>query len=160
MANFKDLTDQRFGRLVVIKQNGTDKWSNAIWICLCDCGKTVEILARYIKRRGDVKYAKSCGCLRREVKDLMISQRFGRLVVIKQNENDKWGKTSWLCLCDCGKTVGVLPRSLRSGSTKSCGCLRRELNWQDIDKNTDFAFTATQLRGMKLDAVYKEDLKV
>lgn len=33
----------------------------------------------------------------------------------------------WLCQCDCGNEVTVSGNRLRSGNTKSCGCLRREL---------------------------------
>lgn len=31
------------------------------------------------------------------------------------------------CRCECGAEVSVLGRSLRSGNTKSCGCLSREV---------------------------------
>lgn len=29
----------------------------------------------------------------------------------------------WLCLCDCGKFTVVISNALRSGNTRSCGCL-------------------------------------
>jgi len=32
----------------------------------------------------------------------------------------------WLCQCDCGNEVTVSGNNLRSGNTKSCGCLLRE----------------------------------
>lgn len=34
--------------------------------------------------------------------------------------NNKW---RWRCLCDCGKEAYILAYSLKSGGTKSCGCL-------------------------------------
>ncbi|HNA61994.1 MAG TPA: hypothetical protein PKW79_02840 [Rhabdochlamydiaceae bacterium] len=49
--------------------------------------------------------------------------KFGKLVVIKRVENI--GKQSgWLCQCVCGKKKVVRYHSLKSGVTKSCGCLR------------------------------------
>lgn len=57
----------------------------------------------------------------------LTGRRFERLVVLK--EADKRGPQNqiyWLCLCDCGKQVEVNGGSLRSGSTKSCGCYKIE----------------------------------
>lgn len=52
---------------------------------------------------------------------------FGRLTVIREGERQQGGRTrGWLCRCSCGKTITVRQRSLRSGKTKSCGCLQRE----------------------------------
>lgn len=34
----------------------------------------------------------------------------------------------WECLCICGETIVTSGSSLRNGSTKSCGCLKREGN--------------------------------
>jgi len=48
-------------------------------------------------------------------------QRFGRLVALEYIGNRKW-----LCECDCGNTTEVGSYSLRSGMTKSCGCIRSE----------------------------------
>jgi hypothetical protein len=59
--NFIDLTGERFGKLVVIKDTGRRKSRRPIWECLCDCGTTFEALAKYI-RNGDTK---SCGCYNR-----------------------------------------------------------------------------------------------
>lgn len=56
---FKDLTGQRFGRLVVVEEAGRSIDRQALWRCRCDCGG--ESVARSGKlRRGSVK---SCGCL-------------------------------------------------------------------------------------------------
>lgn len=49
-----------------------------------------------------------CGC------------RFGRLTV------EKLLAGSWYCRCDCGNFVAVRIGNLRSGNTRSCGCLQRK----------------------------------
>jgi len=52
-------------------------------------------------------------------------QRFGRLVVqapAGSKDTYRW----WQCRCDCGGLAVVRSRSLRTGRTRSCGCLRRE----------------------------------
>lgn len=62
MAPLKDLTGQRFGRLVVIERAGSDKHRRATWRCQCDCGKVrVFYSCNLINGR-----AKSCGCLKNE----------------------------------------------------------------------------------------------
>lgn len=54
-------------------------------------------------------------------------QRFGKLLVIERSSNSKTGKAIWKCRCDCGNEKDILADSLRRGTTKSCGCLQREL---------------------------------
>ena len=62
----------------------------------------------------------------------LTGQTINRLVVIREAGRDKGGNVLWLCRClgnngdDCGKEVVVSGDSLRSGHTKSCGCLQRE----------------------------------
>ena len=54
------------------------------------------------------------------------NQRFGRLVVIRPKKRPG-AKMKWECRCDCSTVVHVLGESLRSGATRSCGCLRIEV---------------------------------
>lgn len=56
-------------------------------------------------------------------KNDLIGKRFGKLVIVERTENDRWGKTMYVCQCDCGRKKVVAWRSLRDGNTKSCGCL-------------------------------------
>jgi hypothetical protein len=53
-------------------------------------------------------------------------QRFGRLVVLKKIGGGSGKNSEWLCRCDCGKQKSADSKSLRTGLTQSCGCLRRE----------------------------------
>jgi len=52
--------------------------------------------------------------------------RYGRLIVTKEAGRARWGNVLWRCVCDCGNMVVIRGSSLRSGNTKSCGCLRQE----------------------------------
>jgi hypothetical protein len=54
----------------------------------------------------------------------LTGQRFGKLVEIKRTENNKSGAVMWLCQCDCGNEKITSSGSLRSGGTKSCGCIQ------------------------------------
>lgn len=60
----------------------------------------------------------------------LSGKRFGKLQVIKLGEYylDGCGckRRKWLCKCDCGNTKMALSSELRSGKTKSCGCLKHE----------------------------------
>ena len=61
-----------------------------------------------------------------KVKDL-TGERFGRLVVIRLEGKRKNGESMWLCQCDCGNTATCISSNLSRGTSKSCGCLAREL---------------------------------
>lgn len=52
----------------------------------------------------------------------LVGCRFGRLVVINEATPIKRHRR-WNCRCDCGTVVTVYQTCLRSGNTKSCGCL-------------------------------------
>ena len=52
--------------------------------------------------------------------------RFGRLVVQELHSSDRNHNKRWVCLCDCGQTKVVLGDKLKTGNTKSCGCLQTE----------------------------------
>jgi len=57
----------------------------------------------------------------------LIGKIFGRLKVVDQINNDKFGHSRWLCLCNCGKIKIIAGRYLKSGDIKSCGCINKEL---------------------------------
>lgn len=59
MPAFVDLTNKRFGLLLVIKQDGRSPTNQIMWDCICDCGQHKTI------RGGDLRKEKSrsCGCL-------------------------------------------------------------------------------------------------
>lgn len=52
-----------------------------------------------------------------------VGDRYNMLVVIDEAEKSARGELKYLCICDCGKESIVFGLNLRSGSTKSCGCL-------------------------------------
>ena len=54
----------------------------------------------------------------------LSGQRFGRLVALEAIRKN--GIVYWKCLCDCGGTTTTTCAKLKSGHTKSCGCLQRE----------------------------------
>lgn len=58
----------------------------------------------------------------------LTGQRFTRLVVIERVAPDVLHThTRYRVRCDCGQERIVGPWSLKSGNSRSCGCLRREL---------------------------------
>ena len=60
MSKVIDLTGQRFGRLTVIERQGSNTVGRAVWLCKCDCGKSIVVLGKNL-RNGSIV---SCGCLR------------------------------------------------------------------------------------------------
>lgn len=65
----------------------------------------------------------------------MIGRRFGRLLVLRElfGGNER----AFLCVCDCGKEQAVLGENLRSGHSKSCGCLKIESAVSRHEKNRE-----------------------
>lgn len=61
---YKDLTGQRFGRLLVLSLVDSPAGADipTKWRCLCDCGNIVEIRGYNLKSGG----SGSCGCLQKE----------------------------------------------------------------------------------------------
>jgi hypothetical protein len=112
-----DLAGQRFGRLVALRACGRRKDGRMRWLCICDCGRALEVGGDCL-RDG---HTRSCGCLR--FIDI-AGLRFGRLTPVKLVGKNRLGGL-WNCLCDCGAESVVACSTLRSGTTKSCGCLRR-----------------------------------
>ena len=57
---------------------------------------------------------------------VLTGERVGRLIIEGRAPN-KGRDVCWRCHCDCGADVVVRGQDLRSGNTKSCGCLVHEV---------------------------------
>jgi hypothetical protein len=66
MSAFRDIANQRFGRLTAIAAVEKDRLGAWCWQCQCDCGQTVIVNGNSL-RRG---LTRSCGCQKREVTGL------------------------------------------------------------------------------------------
>lgn len=62
MPNAIDITGLKFGRLTAIHVTDKRYDGGRVWLCVCDCGNTVEVSAKLLKRGNN----KSCGCYKRD----------------------------------------------------------------------------------------------
>lgn len=69
-------------------------------------------------------------------KDL-TGKQYGRLKALKVSGKDNQGKYKWLCKCNCGNTTTVTSSYLQYGSTRSCGCLKQELESKHLRDEYD-----------------------
>ena len=158
----KNLTGQRFRKLVVLEMTYEQGKRGVRAKCHCDCGKDVIILASNLKSGN----TSTCGCgasrktdyaekklqriqrqtstrisnrkRRDENNGSIVGLRFGRLVVQDSAGRDLRGKDRlYRCICDCGSTCIVRSSSLMRGDTTSCGCKAKEVAKQMRYKNGD-----------------------
>ena len=75
----------------------------------------------------------------------LTGQNFGKLFVIKFLKRSKFSprdyRDYYLCKCTCGQQTITIGSNLRKGTTKSCGCLKRE---QGIKLNTTHNMSKTR----------------
>lgn len=141
---YKDYTNQKIGRLLVLNRNmeRSDK-KHTYWNCLCDCGNLCV-------KRSDTFVSvpvPSCGCYKKEHTSeqwaaKLEGQRFGKLVVVRKVEHNEL-RSLWECKCDCGNICYLPSRYLLAMNVKSCGCETRskgELELRQIltEKNIKF----------------------
>lgn len=99
----------------------------------------------------------------------LLGKAFGRLTVLSEAvRGTEYGQRRLLCLCSCGREKVVPYGSLVSGSSRSCGCLRREVQkgrvrtrkGRELLKANKLACKASQLTEKKprsLRSVCKEE---
>ena len=69
MSAKKDLTGQKFGRLLVLYEDPQrSKAGKVKWVCLCDCGKKSSVIGSCLTRGT----TQSCGCLHSEISGQII----------------------------------------------------------------------------------------
>lgn len=127
MGKVEDLTNRKFGKLLVLKDTKTkNKHRAEIWKCKCDCGNIVLKSSEYLKttKRPYCGKCKLDKVRSYNFKDL-TNQKFNNLLVLELYSTDK--STIWKCQCDCGNITYVAGGHLKDGHTKSCGCLKGEI---------------------------------
>lgn len=85
----------------------------------------------------------------------LIGQTFGRLNVIEEyHQRAKNGARLWMCICSCGRNipVEVTTDRLKSGKTRSCGCLQSERAAESNRKRAKWRATD---RGTRLHRIWK-----
>lgn len=56
----------------------------------------------------------------------LTGQKFNRLTVLGLGERNSSGQMQWKCKCECGNIAYATTTYLKTGHTKSCGCLKKE----------------------------------
>lgn len=129
-----ELLNKKFGLLTVIEQvprPADRKTQGKYYRCKCDCGNEKIVDKKGLTSGG----VQSCGCLRAKRVSEAITiditgQKFNKLTVLEKinySETPDKSEAMWLCQCDCGNLTRVRGSALRSGKTKSCGCLQKEV---------------------------------
>lgn len=135
----KDLAGMRFGRLVVIRKEDLKNKRRTYWLCKCDCGNETVVEESHLKSG----HTKSCGCYHKErLKEKSMDlrgHRYGRVTVLEPAIREDGAEGYWNCRCDCGNHFVSYKENLRSGMTRSCGCLQKETRKENMKKAIHFA---------------------
>lgn len=147
MAKPKDITGQRYERLLAVRINEEEtKRRNSkskIWECLCDCGNTTFISV------GNWGKTQSCGCAHIHESKIKIGDKYNSLTVVSKGEDkiekDKSAnkgyniRKTWNCQCECGNYKPNVPEKyLLGGNVKSCGCITRPNKNKSILENLKY----------------------
>ena len=66
----------------------------------------------------------------------LTGQKFGKLTALYRGEKAERGRSvKWYCPCDCGNYCWIGSNALRTGNSKSCGCLKKETSAKSGRKN-------------------------
>lgn len=141
-----DLIGMEFGLLTVIERSenriytykGKEK-QRSQWKCKCTCGNEIIAVGNQLTA-GDVK---SCGCLHSFnaqfhtgiCDESIIGKKINNLTVLERDFSflGEKARSRYRCICDCGSYCIKSGPMLRSGRSKSCGCLLKK-NYKNFKK--------------------------
>jgi hypothetical protein len=83
--NVKEMSGQRFGRLLVLSYEGSNKFRQSLWKCKCDCGEYV-VLPR---TRLVSKNTTSCGCANKDAVSLPFGIASSNKILSRYKQNAK-----------------------------------------------------------------------
>lgn len=121
----QDLSGNIYGHWKVIER---DRYKDRYWICQCGyCGNLKSVHESSLKSGKST----SCGCKHTNIKirEDLTGKLFNNWKVISYA-----GNSNWLCECQCEKHTQkeICTNYLINGKSKSCGCLRRQLQKQTL----------------------------
>jgi hypothetical protein len=134
---YRDLSGLKFNRLTALYRT-TDYVtksgrSHVQYACECECGGKSVVRATSLKSGKTL----SCGCIRKERAKVtftcedLTGQVFTRWTVRHQADSivepSGHKATMWHCRCECGIERDIRAGSLKSGESKSCGCLKLDV---------------------------------
>lgn len=126
MTKAKDYTGQKFGTLTFIKKTDKRIQDCVVWECICECGQTINRLARDIILIGRIKgCGKDCKIYTRYINYTGI--KIGRLTFLEPtNRRDSSKCVIWKLQCECSNIIERPPSRMLRGNIRSCGCLYKE----------------------------------
>lgn len=136
---YNDLCGKQFGKLTVIESTEKRIDGNIVWKCKCLCGGIAFVTGKNLVRGS----TKSCGCYLKEKNDIS-GKRFGKLTALHlDSAQEKNRPKKWVCKCDCGMFCSVSISNLKSGHTKSCGCLNK-IEYRNLIEGTCLEIIASK----------------
>lgn len=98
---------------------------------------------------GNVRWATASEQRANQRKGLVNLQgrRFTRLTVVESAGRNAQRNSLWRCVCDCGAEVTLPEYRLKNGTTRSCGCLCRELSASRAQKLAGIRWGRDQAEG-------------
>jgi len=171
MARKNDLTNTRFGRLVVLRRERSDKHRRILWRCLCDCGKESIVIGSHLK----TGHTQSCGCLMKETNKIRLTTHgmtgtpehivwhsmIGRCKYTTDPNYKNYGGRGitvckqWLRFENFFKDMGLKPKGLTlERKNNELGYFKENCSWdshieqsrnQRIKKNNTTGFTGIDL---------------
>lgn len=120
--------DMKFGHWIVIKYDHTNKHRIKYFLCKCEvCGNIRAVRASALLNGTSTSCSKECS-------NSLLGLTFGKWKVLKK---DLSRSRYYICKCECGTIKSVFGPSLKNGTSKSCGCLKRQENINRHKKNAE-----------------------
>lgn len=114
-GQFESVLGKKFGDLTVIEEK--ERGLHRRVKCRCKCGRIAMVQV------CNLLSGHSTGCQSCKGFESVLGEKFCKLIVTAEPETGR--DRHVLCDCDCGtKDFRVYLTSLKSGHTKSCGCLK------------------------------------
>lgn len=114
-----DLSNKQFGDYFILDRYYREGDKHILWNYICTCGERGYI------RQENIKDSIKCNH-----KEKVVGKKYGRWTVLEELEENSNHKRIVRCQCSCDKKTiqDTYLDNLRSGKSKSCGCIVIEKN--------------------------------